>query len=528
MTKKEFFDKIKYFGKTSIEKYDYSEIPDKVTNRDIVYITCKLHNNRFEQLVQNHVRGSEGCKICKSLHQSKVRTKSPEQFIKDAINVWGNKNDYSKVQYTEADKPAKNIFCNIHKIYFEQNANQQLRGHEGCEFCQSENRSEFQMKSPEQFIKNAINVWNKLNLFIGTDYKFDYSLVTKHHSQNDRIKIKCLKHNVIFKQRAHGHLQAHLGCPICKQEFQSSQAEKELLEFLKQSTNFEIQQRVTNIIPPKELDIYIPGKNVAPLVAKHINGLAIEFNGLYWHSTIFKSKNYHLQKTIDCEKQNIQLIHIFEDEWLYNKEIVKSRLLSILGIKKEKYRKLHANSSLITIKQVPVEEERKFLEQNHLQGYYASQVCYGLYWKPKNSSKDFLISLMSFGELRLTNNSKVQDSVYELYRYAVAKNFHIIEGASKLFNHFVNKFKPTQIISYADRRWCINNEKTLYNRLGFKFESYSEPGFYWINGMERYHRFKYRNDVRKQMGYNSEQEFIEKENIQKIYDVGQLKYVWHI
>ena len=339
MTKKEFFDKIKYFGKISIEKYDYSEIPDKIINRDIVFITCKLHNYRFEQLVQNHVRGSEGCKICKSIHQSKVRTKSPEQFVKDAINVWGNKNDYSKVQYIEADKPAKNIFCNIHKIYFSQNANQHLRGHEGCELCQSENRSEFQMKSPEQFIKDANKVWNKLNLFIGTDYKFDYSLVTQCHSQNDKIKIKCLKHNVIFEQRAHGHLQAHLGCPLCKQEFQSSHAEKELIEFLKQSTNFEIQQRVTNIIPPKELDIYIPEKQIA-----------IEFNGLYWHSSIFKSKNYHLQKTVDCQIKGIQLIHIFEDEWLYNKEIVKSRLLSILSIKKEKYSKLHANSSSITIK----------------------------------------------------------------------------------------------------------------------------------------------------------------------------------
>ena len=515
MTKKEFFGKIKYFGKTDINKYNYSEVPDKITNRDIVFITCKHHNNRFEQLVQNHVRGSEGCKICKSIHQSKVRTKSPEQFIKDAINVWGDKNDYSKVQYTEADKPVKNIFCNRHKIYFNQNANQHLRGHEGCEFCKSENRSINQTKSVKEFIDDANKVWNKLNILIGSAYKFDYSLVTKHHSQNDKIKIKCLKHNVIFEQRAHGHLQAHIGCPLCKSEFQSSQAEKELLEFLKQSTNFEIQQRVTNIISPKELDIYIPEKQIA-----------IEFNGLYWHSSIFKSKKYHIQKTIDCESKGIQLIHIFEDEWLYNKEIVKSRLLSILGIKKEKYRKLHANSSSIIIKQVPIDEERKFLEQNHLQGYYASQVCYGLYWKSRNSNQTYLVSLMSFGELRLTNNSKVQDSVYELYRYVVAKNFNIIEGASKLFNHFVNKFKPKQIISYADRRWCINSEHTLYNRLGFKFESYSEPGFYWINGMKRYHRFKYRNDIRKQMGYNSEQEFMEKENIQKIYDVGQLKYIW--
>jgi hypothetical protein len=53
-----------------------------------------------------------------------------------------------------------------------------------------------------------------------------------------------------------------------------------------------------------ELDIYLPEKN-----------LAIEFDGLFWHNSNNKFKNYHLKKTLLCEKQGIQLIHIFEYEW---------------------------------------------------------------------------------------------------------------------------------------------------------------------------------------------------------------------
>ncbi len=514
MTKEEFLHKCISYG-VDISKYDYSLVPNKLVNKEYIDIICKKHD-KFTQLAQNHMRNFEGCKICKSLHQTKVRTKSQEQFIKEAKEIWGDKNDYSKAQYIDSNTEVTNIYCTIHNLYFNQIGNLHLRGHEGCKLCQKENRSKFQTKTKQEFIDDVTKTWNNINKKYGTSYKFDYSNINYEHSQDSLLRIKCLKHNVEFNQRAHGHLQAHLGCPLCKAEFQSSNSEKELLEFLKQSlpNNIQIQERVTNIIPPKELDIYIPEKYIA-----------IEFNGLYWHSTEFKDRNYHLQKTIDCEKQNIQLIHIFEDEWLYKKDIVKSRLLSILGL--SKYRKLHANSSRIIIKQVPIEEERRFLEANHLQGYYASQVCYGLYWKPKSKNQMYLVSLMSFGKLRLTNNSESKQGVYELYRYAVAKNFHIIEGASKLFNHFVEKFKPTEIVSYADRRWCINSEHTLYNRLGFRFESYSEPGFFWIENMKRYHRFKYRTDVRKRLGYRTEQEFMETENIQKIYDCGQLKYTLH-
>ena len=35
-----------------------------------------------------------------------------------------------------------------------------------------------------------------------------------------------------------------------------------------------------------------------------------------------------MDKTIECEKIGIRLIHIFEDEWINKKEIIKSILLN--------------------------------------------------------------------------------------------------------------------------------------------------------------------------------------------------------
>ena len=43
--------------------------------------------------------------------------------------------------------------------------------------------------------------------------------------------------------------------------------------------------------------------------------LGFEFNGLHWHSEFFIDKNQHLEKTKLCEKNNIHLIHIFEDDF---------------------------------------------------------------------------------------------------------------------------------------------------------------------------------------------------------------------
>ena len=61
--------------------------------------------------------------------------------------------------------------------------------------------------------------------------------------------------------------------------------------------------------------------------------VGIEYNGLYWHSEeMGKDRNYHFNKSLECYDKGIRLIHVFEDEWLYKQDIVKSKIKHILGL----------------------------------------------------------------------------------------------------------------------------------------------------------------------------------------------------
>jgi hypothetical protein len=79
-----------------------------------------------------------------------------------------------------------------------------------------------------------------------------------------------------------------------------------LMETKLKSLNIDIIDSERELLNGLELDIYIPSHN-----------LAIEFNGLYWHNELHKDKKYHLNKTELCEAKGIQLIHVFEDEWMF-------------------------------------------------------------------------------------------------------------------------------------------------------------------------------------------------------------------
>lgn len=83
----------------------------------------------------------------------------------------------------------------------------------------------------------------------------------------------------------------------------------------------EIIRNTRKIIPPYELDIFIPEYN-----------LAIEFNGIYWHSEEIRGKDYHKHKTDLCEEKGIRLIHIFEHEWKGRPDACLSLIRSALGI----------------------------------------------------------------------------------------------------------------------------------------------------------------------------------------------------
>lgn len=103
-----------------------------------------------------------------------------------------------------------------------------------------------------------------------------------------------------------------------------SKGEIELRDFIKSLTPFNVLNNVKNIIYDNtnnfELDIFIPELK-----------LAFEYNGNYWHSLEFKNKYYHQYKTKLCYSFGIQLIHIYEFDWIKNNEQIKHQLYELLN-----------------------------------------------------------------------------------------------------------------------------------------------------------------------------------------------------
>lgn len=280
-----------------------------------------------------------------------------------------------------------------------------------------------------------------------------------------------------------------------------SSPEKELGEFL-DTLKIPYEISVNGIIGKIELDFYFRSQN-----------LAIEFNGLYWHSDKFKNSNYHLNKTRLCESKGIKLIHIFEDEWYDKKEIIKSRIINLLGLNK---RKIYARKT--EVKELTNSVCKQFLIDNHIQGNTGSKIKLGLFYN------DELVSVMTFGSLRksLGRNSK-KDS-YELIRFCNKLNTSVIGGASKLYKYFIKNFSPQYILSYADKRWSKGD---LYHSLNMTLSHESKPNYWYVKNYKREHRFKYRKSELVKMGYDknkSESQIMKELNYNRIYDCGTMVF----
>jgi len=315
-------------------------------------------------------------------------------------------------------------------------------------------------------------------------------------------EFKCLDCNTEFDDHLMGgHIPR---CPSCYPvKDYSSKAEKEIFKYVSKLSDVEVKRNVKNVFDQKELDIFVSEKNIA-----------VEFNGLYWHSENAgdKTKEYHLEKTKFCEEKGIQLIHIFEDEWIGKQNIVKNRLKHLLGKNENKI--YGRNCSL---KEVSTEKKNKFLNQHHLQGSVNDQVCYGLYYQNN------IVSLISFGKARY-------DDGWEIYRFCNS-DVSVAGGASKLLSKFIENYNPNKIVSYADRRWSMKRN-TFYNQIGFEFENATDPNYWYMKDhRSREYRFKYRKGQLEDKLEEFDSDLTEWENMQvngydRIWDCGNLKFVW--
>lgn len=413
------------------DRYSYVESSYKGLKSKMTII-CRTHGE-FEQSAHNHSNG-QGCPVCGRETQVMKQTDSLEEALKKFRKVHGdNKYDYSLVNYINNHEKVK-IICQQHGI-FEQTPNSHSSG-QGCPQCR---------KNRPKDLDYVITAFRKTH---GDLYLYDNVILSSTH---DKVIIVCKKHGE-FTQVAKHHINGSK-CPKCASIV--SKQETQLAEFIA-SLGIEATLNTRKVIPPKELDIYIPEKN-----------LAIEFNGVYWHGDDTKPKTYHKEKTDACAAKGIRLIHILDTEWETRRPQIERMLRHALGVSTD----AKVNARECKVVEVSHKDAQEFMEANHIQGKSgASKVRLGLEFAGE------LVAVMLFtkgGTLRGAARLSTDTVPWELSRYATSAM--VRGGASKLLKAFRTMYPNEPIVSFSQNDWY--SDSGIYNSLGFVQIGKAEPDY---------------------------------------------------
>lgn len=326
--------------------------------------------------------------------------------------------------------------------------------------------------------KNAFYIGykgNKISIFKcdnGKDHSFEISTDNFYSRSRNNVSLCTVCHPI-------GDAISHL--------------ENELLEFISSIYGGEIVQSYRDGL---EIDIYLPEMKIG-----------FEFNGLYWHSEKYREKDYHLEKTAYFEKKGIHVIHVWEDDWRFKSEIVRSLISNkICGTNQ----RIFARSC-----EIRTIEDRKiakgFLERCHIQGADRSSLKIGLFFEGE------LVSIMTFD--RFEGRKRMEAGAWNLSRFCNKLNTSVVGGASRLLKYFKESQFPERIVSYADRDW---SQGSLYYKLGFSMVGEPSPDYKYIVDGKRVHKSNFKKSKR---GYSStESEYAKISGAEKIWDCGKIKF----
>jgi very-short-patch-repair endonuclease len=345
----------------------------------------------------------------------------------------------------------------------------------------------------------------------------EYNIPQRSHSENQSIasKTKGTKsfdygfdwYNEQYNKLSTDEIADKLGCSpsLIQQRLKyygidtsqkiSSKPERIIFDIL-DNLNITYLKRDRTTLNGSELDIFIPKFN-----------LAIEVNGLYWHSSVNgKTIDYHLTKTEKCSQLGIELLQFWDYEVIKNKDKIESILHSKLGLNKRIYAR---KCKLVKISNM---EAKSFFDTYHMQGHIPASSYIGLLYNNE------LISLASFSKPRFNKSYDL-----ELIRFVTKSGITVVGGLSKI----LASIKLQSIISYANRRWSMGN---VYTACGFKLLSVSRPAVWYTKDFKLLeNRLKFQKHKLKSLDAYSDiktaEQILSESGYYKIWDCGNLVYV---
>jgi hypothetical protein len=230
--------------------------------------------------------------------KKEIHNKTPYEDVKSLIESGGYRLNTSKEEYEEVGKKIS-VTCDKGHTYMTNYV--RFKDVHRCKACQ---KVDF-----DRIIKSFQNA--------------GYELITKKEEYvncNTKLIYRCPRgtiHSITWSNWNDGSR-----CPCCAKSW--SKGEKEVLEYIKtiytgkiiENDRTTILNNLTN--RNLELDIWMPELN-----------LAIEYNGLYWHSDEYSMKNDSI-KLEECKNKGITLMIIMDNEWKSSSDEIKKKLKNII------------------------------------------------------------------------------------------------------------------------------------------------------------------------------------------------------
>lgn len=475
------------------DKFEYV-LPEDLKADSKIRARCKTHDYWFTPSIGDHIYKESGCPLCKAeTIRDSVRASGicadRETFISAARAVHGDAYDYSRVVIGNTGDPVE-VICKIdgHGSFFPVPSNH-VHNKTICPVCARIEASIKLTKTQEDFIKDCIAIH-------GDRYDYSKAIYTK---ASNKVEIICKEHGS-FWQVANDHILGR-GCHACTAAI--SRPEIELRSLL--------EEFGVKVIPGHklscglEIDLYCPE-----------HGVGFEYDGLTWHDEDHRPKMYHKDKDAKAREDGIKIIHIYEDDWVYNRDRLVYWLLDKVGIHWDKN---YAREC--TIEMVEWNIARQFLDENHIQGASTpGSMNIGLFTKKEH----ILVGLMCFVYVNQDKDQMV------LSRFCT--DGLVVGGFSKLLKYFKDN-RPsdvTTVLSFSDNGW---SEGSIYSSNGFVLDAELPPDYYWVKGQRRHVKEKFRRQYLPERlaifdPQKSEAENCRANGYRKLYDSGKKRWVLYL